>query len=145
MRDECLWNAEQAWNVTTLGYNAHGAAQALDQLLQDHRVLLIDTRYSPRSVRPAWRQGALKEKYGARYHWAGAYLGNLNYRGGPIQIADSATGIKGLCQYLGEGYRLVLLCACPDYASCHRKTIVEMLCAALPGVHVLQSPEPEGA
>lgn len=132
---------ETLWNVTTLGYNARGSAQALDTLMSEERVLLIDTRLKPWSYNPEWRQGALAKKYGKQYHYAGQFLGNEHYNQPEkgIKIADPDTGLRGLRQYLSEGYRLVLLCACNQYASCHRKTIIEMLCAiSTPGVIAVQ-------
>jgi hypothetical protein len=127
------------WNVTTLGYNARGAGQTLDELMTDEHVLLIDTRKTPWSQREEWRQQALREKYGKRYRYAGHVLGHRNYNnGGPIEIVDPATGLRGLRQYLSEGYRLVLLCGCAQLNTCHRKVICEMLCATTPGVRVMQ-------
>jgi hypothetical protein len=105
--------------------------------MRDESMLLIDTRYSPRSMRPEWRQEALQEKYGKRYRWAGRYLGNKNFKGGPIVIADPGTGIRGLRTYLNEGHSLVLLCACAEYSTCHRKDVVELLQKAMPEVEVV--------
>ncbi len=130
---------QQEWNVTTLGYNPRGAAQTLEALMAGERVLLIDTRKTPWSQRPEWRQAALCKKYGKRYRWAGKYLGNANHaNGGPIRVVDHVTGLRGLRMYLSEGYRLVLLCACSDYERCHRKVITQMLCATTPGVCVME-------
>jgi hypothetical protein len=77
-------------------------------------MLLIDTRFSPKSWRADWRKEALREKYGSRYRLAGAYLSNVNFQGGPIVLADPETGIHGLRRYLEEGYDLILLCQCPN-------------------------------
>lgn len=136
---------QQEWNVMPIGYNARGAGQLIEQIMGQERVLLIDTRKKPTSIRPEWRQGSLRTKYGNRYRWAGQYLGNANFdNGGPISIADPETGLRGLRMYLSEGYRLVLLCGCHDYARCHRKVIVEMLCASTPGVRVMEPELPAG-
>lgn len=130
---------QMEWNVMPVGYNARGAGQLIEQLMGQERVLLIDTRKKPTSIRPEWRQGALRTKYGNRYRWAGQYLGNANFdNGGPIEIVDPATGLRGLRMYLSEGYRLIILCGCHDYARCHRQVIVEMLCASTPGVRVME-------
>jgi hypothetical protein len=128
------------WNVMPIGYNARGAGQLIEQLMGQERVLLIDTRKKPTSIRPEWRRGALRTKYGDRYRWAGEYLGNANFdNGGPIEIVDPETGLRGLRMYLSEGYRLILLCACASYEKCHRRTIIEMLCATTPGIRVMES------
>lgn len=127
------------WNVCPVGYNARGTDKLIDQLMSQERVLLIDTRKSPRSNRPEWMKEALEKKYGSRYRYAGRYLGNRNFaNSGPIEIVDPATGLRGLRMYLSEGYRLILLCACREFSECHRRTIVEMLCASTPGVRVME-------
>lgn len=56
--------------VFPFGYGVPGASTSLDALMSDEKTLLIDTRFSPRSMRPEWRQEALQSKYGKRYHWA---------------------------------------------------------------------------
>jgi hypothetical protein len=125
--------------VVPLGYGVPGAMQVIDELMGDPTVLLIDTRFVPRSVLPQWRRQALAEKYGARYRWAGRYLGNKNYKtGGPIELADEEGGLRGLGWHLEKGHTLILLCYCPDYDLCHRKVIVEKLLARMPHVAVEQ-------
>lgn len=123
--------------VYPFGYSAPGALSSLDALMSDESTLLIDTRFSPRSMRPEWRQEALQSKYNKRYHWAGHFLGNRNFKGGDIVLADPDTGIRGLRTYLREGYNLVLLCACREYETCHRKKIVDLLQQAEPAVEVV--------
>lgn len=113
--------------VYPVGYGVEEARQYIDQLMKQADMLLIDTRFRPNSWRAEWRETALRKKYGNRYHWAGTYLGNVNYAGGPIQLADSEEGIRGLCLYLKEGHDLILLCQCPNYHTCHRKVIVDLL------------------
>jgi hypothetical protein len=114
-----------------------GALLYLDRLMTQPQMLLIDTRFSSKSWRGEWREKALREKYGKRYRWAGAYLGNVNFEGGQIALADPETGIQGLRRYLDEGYDLLLLCQCPDYHTCHRKVIVDLLLQQIP-VEVIQ-------
>jgi hypothetical protein len=124
--------------VIPFGYGATGSMACLASLMQKPSTLLIDTRYSPNARRPEWRKGALERKYGQRYRWAGAYLGNVNYNnGGPIQIANPVRGIHQLCGYLKEGYDLVLLCWCPEYQQCHRRVVVEMLTTQMPEVEAV--------
>jgi hypothetical protein len=113
--------------VYPVGYGMEGASTYIDQLMTQPHMLLIDTRFSPKSRWPEWREGALRAKYGGRYRTAGAYLGNVNFQGGPIQIADLDEGLRGVCLYLNEGHDLILLCQCPTYASCHRKVLVDQL------------------
>src|SRR2546430_231941 len=121
--------------VYPAGYSRHGAL--IEQLMQDPKTLLIDTRYSPNSKMPQWTGSALKAKYGDRYRFAGKFLGNVNYKGGPMTLANPARGIEGLVMYLNEGYDLILLCQCPEFSACHRRLIVDLLRGAMPSVEVV--------
>ncbi len=113
--------------IYPVGYRVDGAHQYIDQLMAQPQMLLIDTRFSPRSRWAEWREGVLRGKYGTRYRAAGVYLGNVNFEGGPIQLADPEEGLRGLRMYLDEGHDLILLCQCPNYHACHRKVIVDQL------------------
>jgi uncharacterized protein YeaO (DUF488 family) len=46
-------------------------------------------------------------------------------------------GIADLIECLREGHALILLCGCRDYASCHRRLIVEMLVEQCPTVKII--------
>ncbi|HEY4387798.1 MAG TPA: hypothetical protein VGN34_25390 [Ktedonobacteraceae bacterium] len=123
--------------VYPIGYSAAGAEQRIAELMEQTNMLLIDTRLKPYSWREAWRKEALQAKWNERYRWAGRVLGNSNYRGGPIEIVDPATGIRGLQMYLDEGHDLILLCECATWDHCHRKVIVEKLLEARTDVRVV--------
>jgi len=124
--------------VYPIGYTNSSSMTHIKILMEQENVLLIDTRYSPKSRMAEWRSESLQAQFGGRYRQAGRYLGNLNYQGGPIRIVNPIVGIKGLKMYLKEGYDLILLCACSNYEQCHRKTIVDLLTASLPEVEVIQ-------
>jgi len=121
--------------VYPCSYSAHGPL--IEWLMRETSTLFIDTRYKAYSVLPQWQEKTLRERYGKRYRTAGACLGNLNYKGGPIQIADVEKGIRGLLMYLREGYKLLLVCGCRQYETCHVKVIVELLRQVAPEVAVL--------
>jgi hypothetical protein len=129
--------------VYPVGYSAGGSSEYIAGLMAQPAMLLIDSRLKPYSWREEWKQEALQVKYGERYRVAGKFLGNLNYRGGEIKIADLATGLKGLQRYLDEGYDLVILCECCNWSTCHRKVIIEALQEVRPSVEVIQPPKPE--
>jgi hypothetical protein len=124
--------------IYPIGYNLDGAGQYIDHLMAQPQMLLIDTRFSPKSRWAEWHEGTLRETYGTRYRTAGTYLGNVNFQRGPIQIADLEEGLRGLRLYLNEGHDLILLCQCSDYYSCHRKLIVDQL-IEYTSVEVIQS------
>ena len=72
--------------VYPLGYAKSG--YKVEQMMErDPDLLIIDTRMSPNG-NPEWTGAALKAKHGKRYRWAGRFLGNVNYRGGPIRLAN---------------------------------------------------------
>jgi hypothetical protein len=120
--------------VYPCGYSRDGAL--IHHLMaRNPRMLLIDTRLSPRSRLSEWNQPSLQARYGKRYRWAGAFLGNRNYAtGGPIMLADPAVGIAGLLLYVQEGHPLILLCGCYDLTRCHVQVIVSLLQQACPTV-----------
>jgi len=75
----------------TLGYTGRKPVD-VHQLAIAHRAMLVDIRFSPRSRAAYWQKGALERLLGDRYVHLQA-LGNVNYRtGGPVQLADYATG-----------------------------------------------------
>lgn len=129
--------------VYPVGYSAGGSSEYIAGLMAQPEMILIDSRLKPYSWRAEWRQDALSAKYGERYRVAGRFLGNLNYRGGEIKIADLSTGLKGLRKYLDEEHDLIVLCECCNWNTCHRKVIVEALQEKRPGVQVIQPPKPE--
>lgn len=134
--------------VYHLGYRSGGSDQHVRSLMSDPRMLLIDTRKSPRSsYDPAWCKDdtsipgghvipGLQSQWGERYRWAGMYLGNINYwhKGAPIKIADIETGIRGLRYYLVRGYSLILMCQCSVVEDCHRMVIMRELKVVMPEV-----------
>jgi hypothetical protein len=120
------------------GYSMPNSIARLDKLMSDKDTFLFDIRYSPYSRWPQWRRDALRARYGAAYHYAGRYLGNVNYRqDGPIQLAEPISGIRPVLLYLSLGFNLVLLCGCRSYENCHRKVIVEMVRERVPEVRVI--------
>ncbi len=120
-------------HLYTLGYAAPDSEQQLMTLMADPSMLLIDIRYSPRSRwQPQWNTKTLQAAWGDRYRHMKA-LGNVNYRfpDAPIQLLDAGAGIQWAIETLQAGYSLILLCACRDYQRCHRKTVKELIEAAL--------------
>jgi hypothetical protein len=123
--------------VYPCGYSRYGAL--ILHLMETNRYLhLIDTRFSPRSRFVMWQGVYLRTRYGARYHSAGRYLGNIHYKdGGPIELADPERGIAGLVGYIREGTSFILLCGCADYSQCHLRVIVSLLQIALPTIQII--------
>ena len=119
--------------VYTIGYAADGSAQLLEQVMSDPSMLLIDIRLVPRSRWfPQWNKKQLVERWDKRYRHE-RRLGNVNYknRRKPIELVDVIGGIESLVALLQAGYSVVLLCACVQYETCHRKLVAELLLQAL--------------
>ncbi len=107
----------------TLGYTG-AKPEHIRKFLDTHNAILVDTRYSPFSRAPMWQKRALMESMGDRYiHMV--ELGNKNYKGQfgeGIMIADMDRGTLNLLKILKK-QPAVLLCACPDFHTCHRTTV----------------------
>lgn len=125
--------------VYPFGYSAPGASTSLDALMSDEKAILIDIRFSTKSMRkPAWSGSALRARYGNRYLWI-QELGNVNYyNGGPIKLHNPDDGISRLVRGLQKGYNLILLCTCSTHETCHRKEVVDRLKIVMPEVEVVQ-------
>lgn len=108
--------------IYTAGYSGK-SLEWLDQKSAELGALIIDVRYSPNSRNPTWRESHLRNKLGTRYTHV-KELGNENYRGSTIQIADWETG-KKIIDHIDQP--IILLCMCKDPEVCHRTTIAQML------------------
>ena len=114
--------------ILTLGYTGL-TLPALQAWLDQHDALLVDVRHKPFSRAAEWRQKALQRALGTRYRHV-PELGNLNYRGGPIKLADQAEGVQIVSALLQEN-SVVLLCVCADYARCHRTAAANAISKAV--------------
>lgn len=95
---------------------------ALQALAEQHNAHIVDIRLSPKSTIAYWRYEALTRRFRDTYHHL-RDLGNINYKtGGPIQIANIDRGAT-LLLHLLEQTPCIILCACADYAKCHRATV----------------------
>ncbi|MGE3537157.1 MAG: DUF488 family protein [Candidatus Tectimicrobiota bacterium] len=112
----------------TLGYSGWLPA-ALLAVAQEHNAVVCDIRFTPLSRHPQWRQGQLATLLGARYQHIQA-LGNRNYKnGGPIALVDYEAGKEAIAALLATGQAVILLCACAEVATCHRRLAAEQLAA----------------
>jgi hypothetical protein len=119
----------QSSSIQTIGYRQPNGTAEIERLMNtDPAMVLIDIRYKPYSQAPLWRRASFSQKYQNRYIWIPA-LGNINYKQPEkgIQIADPQAGIAQLLALLQEGHTLLLMCGCPHYGQCHRKTVVDLL------------------
>ena len=131
------------------GYATRNSQERLEALMQDATTLIVDIRKMPYSKwGVSWRKDALMARwgdhyFGGRYRHLGA-LGNLAFTTQEVQLANPAYGVNEVKKLLEHGHDIILLCACAQYAQCHRKDVTELIQQAMPGVEVVQ-PESEAS
>lgn len=104
------------------GYTGRKPDQ-LKKVAEHLNLTVVDIRLSPRSRVSYWSKQSLQLLLGNRYVWI-KELGNLNYKGGPIQISDIGNGTDravGICSLFKTD--MLLLCACEHGFSCHRSVV----------------------
>lgn len=107
------------------GYTSRKPEQLL-RLAETLDAVVVDSRYNPVSRVPHWNAPALKEALGKRYTTM-EFFGNKTYKQGIITLWNPAMGL-GWLDSLGIN-RAIILCACKDGATCHRKQVGEYLAA----------------
>jgi uncharacterized protein (DUF488 family) len=111
--------------IYTVGYAGWTVAELLGAV-RELGAVLCDIRYSPRSQRPGFSSGELRQALGADYTHVRA-LGNRNYRGGPVTLADYERGKAAIAGLLAQGRAPILMCGCADLTICHRLGVAERL------------------
>ena len=115
--------------VFTTGYTGK-KPEDLKALVESLGARLIDIRYSPNSRVSHWRQMALAGFIGDAYYCL-PNLGNRAYKEKSIQIDNFDAGENWLFWHFKDNptQPVILLCACEDYATCHRRMVGELLVA----------------
>lgn len=89
--------------------------------------VVVDSRFSPWSRWAShWNRYQLQALLLKRYLWIGGF-GNKAYREGRIELVDPTSGIYQLNNHTADNF--IILCACADGESCHRKQVGEYLAA----------------
>ena len=113
--------------IFTAGYSGHTPAQLL-AIAESLDARVLDIRFKPKSRTMGWSKDELSELLGARYMTV-PELGNPGaFDSGPMRLADEQKGLDFVHQMAKLG-RVILLCQCPDFDSCHRKLVSEKLAA----------------
>lgn len=119
--------------IITIGYSGRTATQIAD-IIRETGGAILDIRLSAKSRRAEWSKKRLKELLGESYFHLWEW-GNLNYKGGPIEIADFPAGLMALEAIEAEAIAdnwdgpIFLMCVCSDANTCHRRVVGEMLAA----------------
>lgn len=98
----------------------------LQQLAINLDAVVVDSRFSPRSRVPHWGYDQLKRFLAPRYMWIREF-GNQAYREGYIKLYKPEHGLYVLEQHPDQ--RFIILCACSDGTTCHRRQVGEYLAA----------------
>lgn len=106
-----------------LGYQTIKEPRGFLEAIAALEAVVIDTRFNPHSRNPAWNKITLQRKLIERYVHV-QELGNVNYQewSAEIQIKDLEAGLRYIEHHLLTN-NVILLCACKDRNSCHRKVI----------------------
>jgi uncharacterized protein (DUF488 family) len=110
--------------VYTAGYQGL-KVDALLKFAELHDALVLDVRMSPMARDASWRKKALMTSLGNRYRHAEQF-GNVNYKGGPIELKDPKQGIAKVGPILLK-QPVILLCACWNQRECHRTVVADLI------------------
>lgn len=116
--------------IYTIGYQG----RTLEELLasaREHKAMLIDVRIRPASRNPDFSRARLSARCGLAYRHV-PELGNVNYKGGPIRLANAAAGVRLLTPLILSGQNLMLLCVCQEWETCHRRQVADAIKAKFP-------------
>lgn len=117
-----------SFRIYTLGY-AHWSIVEVERRLLDLEAWLADVRRSPHTTKPGFSKPELIDRFGDRYDHVPGF-GNLNYRGGPLELAAPDDGLE---QIRARALPVVLMCGCASPARCHRQVVAELLCEHIGG------------
>lgn len=123
-----IWLLNHGGGLYSAGYASIPTADELGQVAVALDAVVVDIRMRAWSRRPGWSGMELVRYIGPGYYTHIPQFGNVNYKGGPIQLRNPAAGLKLFGSHVGRERRAaILLCGCADYERCHRKTVVELL------------------
>ena len=120
----------------TLGYAKWSIEEVADQI-NALDAALVDVRHSPYTTKPGFIKPDLEARFGDCYVHLPAF-GNVNYKEGPIELADPDEGLRAIRELDRVS---VLMCGCRPPEPCHRSTVARLLANRLGGtVEHLRAP-----
>ncbi len=113
--------------IYTVGYMGL-SVERLKAEAQMLGAVVVDVRYRPYSRNAAWNRPRLEGSLGGerRYFWAGETLGNVNYKGGPVKLANPGPGVQLVTGIL-DHKPVILLCVCKSHKGCHRTDVARLV------------------
>jgi len=122
--------------IYTLGY-AQWSIEEVDEQIRTLGAILVDVRHSPHTTKPGFANPDLETRFDNRYVHLPAF-GNVNYKDGPIELANPEKGVRAVRKL---DRAPVLLCGCRDPEPCHRSTVAELVADRVGGsVNHLRAP-----
>lgn len=116
----------------TLGYTGIEPHEILEAAKRVNAII-ADIRISPRSRHPQWNGQTLAKDWDGYYTHIPA-LGNKNYKGEygeGIMLKNPAQGAAQVIALL-VARPVILMCACPDWHTCHRRVAADFIAAQYP-------------
>lgn len=115
--------------IFTAGYTGI-KIEALEAWLKAHNALMLDIRFSPRSMNPVYSRKQLEARLGlgmgpGQYWPFSGLFGNRDYQTGGMRIADYPAGREILRAITVPA--VLMLCGCKDATTCHRTVVANML------------------
>lgn len=107
-----------------LGYQNIKSPEDLLTFAEKIDAVVVDIRFSPKSRDLRWAGANLQKSFGPRYIHL-KELGNEDYKGSTIRLANKEVGLSILKTVL-EIKPAILLCACWNRKTCHRKTVARL-------------------
>ena len=114
-------------NLYTFGYTGLQPAEIFAAAARVD-AMIADIRYSPHSRHEQWNGRTLGREWGSRYLHIGE-LGNRNYKGEMgegIMLASPQLGSAIVLEQL-RFRPVMLMCACPNWETCHRRAAAEFI------------------
>jgi uncharacterized protein (DUF488 family) len=111
--------------IYTFGYEKRQPEELMAEV-ERLTAIVVDVRIKPFSRRSSWGKTHLEILLGDRYRWERGF-GNVNYKGGPIELADPEGGLAKVAPLIQEGRNIILLCYEADPKTCHRSQVAELI------------------
>lgn len=126
------------YTLYTTGYQGINP-EKLKETAKWLKAIVIDIRFSPRASDLRWDGQNLRYVLGNAYRHL-PDLGNKNCPGDPLEFVNLERGVATVKKLLGR-QNVILLCACWNVGTCHRKPAAEAIARRMgcPVIHLTRS------